>query len=234
MRRARYTRSVAARLLSLLLTLAPAFAQNAPPRSQPSDYPAHAQFPAFEIGAEYLVHNIPLEKGEYWARDYLVVEVILVPRGRESIDLSSNQFMLRINGKKSLLYADSPGAVAAALKYPDWQTHPNLSAAAGIGDAGVVIGAPPVVGRFPGDPTGVPPRPTPQDPNGENPYGVTPDSGRPLDQAIAIAALPEGRITKFAKGCLFFPFRGKLKSIKALDLVYDPGAGAAPSLALMK
>lgn len=224
-----------ARLLPLALGLAPCLsAQNAPPRSKPSDYPAHAQFPGFEIGAEYLVHNVPLEKGEYWARDYLVVEVILAPGAQEHVNISSSQFMLRINGKKSLLYADSPGAVAASIQYPDWQTHPTLTAAAGIGDAGVVIGAPPVVGRFPGDPTGAPPKPMPQDPNGESPYGVTPDHGLPIDQAVTNAALPEERIEKPAKGCLFFPYTKKLKSIKALDLVYDSGAGAMASLPLIK
>lgn len=223
------------RLLPLALALAPFLAaQNAPPRAKPSDYPAHAQFPGFAVGAEYLVHNVPLEKGEYWARDYLVVEVLLVPPTHEYVNISSNQFMLRINGKKSLIYADSAGAVAASLKHTDWQTHPYLSAAAGIGDAGVVLGGPPLIGRFPDDPTGTPPRPMPQDPNGESPYGVTPEQRPPVDQAVTNAALPEGRVEKPVKGCLFFPFTKKLKSIKTLDLVYDSGAGATASLPLMK
>lgn len=234
-RQSRYTRAVAPRIVSLAVALALALsAQKAPPRSQPSDYPAHAQFPGFQIGAEYLVHNIPLEQGEYWAKDYLVVEVLILPAQHETVNLTSTQFMLRINGNKSPVYADSPGAVAADVKYPDWQTHPNLSVAAGIGDAGVVIGVPPVVGRFPDDPTGAPPKPMPQDPNGETPYGVTRARSLPIDQAILNAALPEGRAEKPVKGCLFFPFTKKLKSIKALDLVYDPGSSSTASLSLMK
>lgn len=234
-RRSRYTRAVAPRIVSLAVALALVLsAQKAPPRSQPSDYPAHAPFPGFQIGAEYLVHNIPLEQGEYWTKDYLVVEVLIAPSTREAVNITGTQFMLRINGNKSLVYADSPGAVAADVKYPDWQTHPNLSVGAGIGDAGVVIGAPPVVGRFPGDQTGAPPKPMPQDPNGGGPYSVARAQRLPIDQAIANAALPEGRIEKPVKGCLFFPFTKKLKSVKALDLVYDPGSGAAASLPLMK
>jgi hypothetical protein len=48
----------------------------------------------------------------------------------------------------------------------------------------------------------------------------------PIEEAISHAALPEGRIAEHVKGCLFFRFEGKLKSIKSLDLIYDVGDGS--------
>ena len=233
---ARYTRGVVARLVPLALALAPMLlAQDAAPRSKASDYPAHAQLPAFEIGAEYLVHSIPSEKGEYWAKDYLVVEVAVFPAARNNVTVSSGQFRLRVNGKKAVLLTESPGTVAAALKYPDWETRPNLTASAGIGDAGVILGAPPAVGRFPGDNRGAPPHPVPTNPSDQDGYSVTRDQGPPIEKAVEYAALPEGRFNEPVKGCIFFRFSGKLKSIKTLDLVYDPSAdGAGATLALVK
>jgi hypothetical protein len=207
--------------------------QDAPPRSKASDYPTHAQLPGFELGAEYLVHNIPVEKGEYWTKDYLVVEVAVFPSAAESVMVSSTQFTLRINGKKVNLLTESPGTVAAALEYPDWEARPNLSATAGAGPASVNLGAPPVVGRFPGDPRGVPPRPVPTNPADQDGYGVTTEAHLPIDKAVATAALPEGRFNEPVKGCLFFRFSGKLKSIKTLDLVYGVD-GAATALPLVK
>jgi len=137
------------------------FGQDASERSTAADYPVHAQFQKFEIGAEYLVHNIPAEKGEYWAKEYLVVEVAIFPSSGNALRISSGDFTLRVNGKK-ILDTVSAGTVAAALKYPDWEQRANLSATVGIGDGAVVVGAPPVVGRFPDDPRGIPDARAPQ------------------------------------------------------------------------
>jgi hypothetical protein len=53
--------------------------------------PAHASWPRFEIGAEYLVHSIPTEKGALYARDYLVVEIAIFP-GKQVVAITSNSF----------------------------------------------------------------------------------------------------------------------------------------------
>lgn len=44
-------------------------------------------------------------------------------------------------------------------------------------------------------------------------------------QTVALAALPEGSTEKPVKGCLFFRFGGRMKSIRSLELIYDPGEG---------
>ena len=194
-------------------------AQDAP-RSKASDYPAHVALPGMEIGVEYLVHSIPAEKGDYFAREYLVVEVAIFPVTKDSLRVSSGHFTLRIN-KKSTLSAQSAGTVAAALKYPDWEQRPQMT-----GSAGPVIYGAPQVGRFPGDPTAPRPMPTPRAPDQADSANIEKQSDLPIEQAISRVALPEGIVPEHVKGCLFFRFEGKLKSIKSLDLIYDAGGNS--------
>jgi hypothetical protein len=140
---------------ALLLVL---YAQDAP-RSKASDYPAHIALPGMEIGAEYMVHSIPGERGDYFAKEYLVVEVAIFPTAKDGLKITSGQFTLRINNKSALI-SQSAGMVAAALKYPDWEQRPQMTAQAGP----LIYGAP-QVGRFPGDPTKTQPMPTPRVPD---------------------------------------------------------------------
>ena len=65
--------------------------------------------------------------------------------------------------------------------------------------------------------------PTPRAPDQTDSANVEQQSDLPIEQAIPRAALPEGIIADHVKGCLFFRFEGKLKSIKSLDLIYDSG-----------
>ncbi len=192
-------------------------------RSKASDYPAHVSLPSAELGVEYLVHSIPGERGGYFAREYLVVEVAVFPSAATGLKISSAHFTLRINNK-TVLSAQSAGTVAAALKYPDWEQRRNVSAQAGP----LIFGAPPAVGRFPGDPTQQRPVPAPV-PDQTNNSGIDKEPNLSIDDAVARAALPEGPTATPVKGCLFFRFEGKLKSIKSLELMYDSGVGAAPA-----
>jgi len=175
-----------------------------------------------EIGAEYLVHSIPSEKGDYFAKEYLVVEVAIFPTTKSGLKISSGRFTLRIN-KKSTLSAQSAGMVAAALKYADWEQRPQMTATAGP----LIYGAP-QGGRFPGDPTTPRPLPNPV-PSQTGSGNVEKQSDLPIEEAISRAALPEGVITEHVKGCLFFRFEGKLKSIKSLDLIYETGTSSPPA-----
>ena len=62
-----------------------------------------------------------------------------------------------------------------------------------------------------------------QDPNGAQ-------NGPPKTtyQTVVQAALPEGSTQKPAKGCLFFHIGGRMKSIRSIELIYDPGEGKPP------
>jgi hypothetical protein len=75
------------------------------------------------------------------------------------------------------------------------------------------------VERFPGDR-----RPTqdrlPAPPRTDtNPTGVQQEEQLPISEVIPRIALPEGAIRTPTSGYLFFPYRGKLKALKSVELV---------------
>jgi hypothetical protein len=206
------------------LALLPALLAQDATRSKVSDYPAHTKMPSMEIGVEYLLNSIPLDKGMYLAKDHLVLDVAIFPSTPAGINISASQFTLRVNNK-TILYTDSPGAVASSLKYPDWQTRPTMTAEARAGNGSVILGAPPPVARFPGDRRADRPASVPRVPEPPNPTGQPKAADQPIETQMAIAALPEGPSEKLVKGLLFFAFSGKTKSIRSLDLIYEGGEG---------
>lgn len=195
------------------------------PREKASDYPEHARLADREIGVEYLVHSIPVERGVLVAPDYLVVEVAVFPLTLAGVNVSAGEFTLRINGKKTPVYAQSPGMVAASLKYPDYErTRPRLVAQAGP----VIIGGSQPVARFPGDPSARRPPPVAQAPDAPDRGATEKEAELPIEEQVARAALADEHTTRPRRGVLFFPYQGKTKSIRSLELVYEPGEGAAP------
>ena len=214
-----YTQSV--RPVIILMSLLPLAAQDTAPRSKAADYPAHVSLPGMEIAAEYLLHSIPTDQGFYVAQDYLVIDVGVFPAAHETVKISSGQFRLRINHKTLELPPDSPGTVAADVKYPDWEQHPTV-----VGQAGPVIVGDPTVPRFPGDPNAPPPIAPPLPPQ-QDPSGINKEIRKTIDESVANAALSEGSGNKPIKGCLFFRFHGKTKSIKSIELIYDAGDSGA-------
>ncbi len=156
-------------------------------KEKATDYAVHAEIGTVSIGAEYLVHSIPAHSQTFFAPDYLVVEVAVFPGRLEPVEIGANTFTLRINGRKEIIFPDSPGFVAASLTYPDWEQHRRTEMQAGVGNAGVTIGRPPVVGRFPDDPTPRQSRlpPDPKAPTPENQHGIEQDSPQTADEALA-------------------------------------------------
>ena len=179
------------------------------------------------VAAEYLVHSIPAGTQTFIASDYLVVEVGVYPAPGEPIEMGTSTFKLRLNGKKEIISAEGPGFVAASVKYPEWEQRKNVEVQGGIGDTGVVLGRPPVVGRFPGDPTPqqsrLPRAPTAPPPGDRN--GIEKEEPARVEEVIAQKALPEGRAEKPVSGYLYFRYRGKMKSIKSLELIYNGKSG---------
>jgi hypothetical protein len=195
-------------------------------KDKPADYPAHATLGTTSIGAEYLVHSIPAGNQTLLASEYLVFEVAVFPPRDRAVEIASGTFTLRLNGKKQVLYPVAPGFVAASLKYPDWELRPNAQVTAGVGDTGVVIGRPPVVGRFPDDP-----RPgqsrlprAPKAPVPDDQRGVEREEPETTDQIIARTALPDGPVAKPVSGYLYFAHKGKAKTVKSLELIYQDKA----------
>jgi len=187
-------------------------------KDKATDYPFHAMAGKVAIGADYLIHSIPAGDQTLLAKDFLVVEVAVFPAFAQPVTIDGNTFTLRLNGAKVPLASVAPGFVAASLKYPDWEQHPTSQVSGGVGNAGVTIG-PPTVGRFPGDPTAG--HPLPRGPSHEERNGVERTEPESADEVIARTALLEGQTEHPVSGFLYFPFKGKIKSLKSIDLIYQ-------------
>lgn len=210
--------------LALPLLLGLSLAAGTEPKPKADAYPAHASTPEVSIGAEYLVHSVPARSLTFTARDHLVVEVAVYAPNGGTLNIALEQFGLRINGRKETIQPQSPGFVAAGFKYPDWERRPTLEAVAGAGDGGVIVGAPQAVPRFPGDPT-VRQTPPPRAPSVEETAGVDKEPSARPEEVVVESALSEGPIHSAASGYLYFPFKGKTKSIRSLELLYRGPTG---------
>lgn len=210
------------RIAALFAATALAFAQGTKPKAQPSDYPTQATLEnGFTLAAEYLVHSLPTQTGTLIADEYLIVEVAFYGPPKSKLNLSAGNFALRINTQKSAIQPDSAGTVAASIQYPDWTQRRGVTPTA---SAGPVVYGPPVAPRFPGDPTGRPtvssPVPDQTDPN------VPPQPAEtPIEERVQASALEEGEHRTPASGLIFFPYRGRMKSIKSLELIYESPTG---------
>ena len=202
----------ALQIVALLSTAAALAGQGTRPKAQPSEYPVHTALDkGCELGAEYMVHSIPTPSGILIADDYLIVDVAFFGPLKTKLDLSSGNFVLRINNQKSAIQPNSAASVAASLKYPSF-AQPS-SGPAVTGGVGIGLGMPIPVSR----PL---PNPAPADPNGPAREVET-----PLEERIEHAALVEGDQPTPASGLIFFPYRGRMKSIKSIELIYEGPAG---------
>ena len=220
------------RALLTLLAVAPLIAQGpygTTPKPKATDYPAHTLVGRVWLGAEYFVRSIPVRGQTLVVEDYLVVEAALYPPAGQTLVVSDGQFTVRLNGRKQVLHAQAPGFVAAALKYPDWERRPSLVGYGGLGDAGVIIGRPEQVERFPGDNRTARTRlpAPPRAPAPEDPTGLAKEETPPPHQLVVEAALPGGAAKGPVSGYLYFAHKGKTRSIKSLELLYEGPAGKA-------
>lgn len=193
------------------------------PKAKPEEYPVHGRAGEIAIGAEYMVQSIATPRATFIAKDYLVVEVAAFPP-RTGAMIRASDFTLRVNGAKQELLTQTPGMVAASLKYEDWGRQRGITA-----QAGPVIIGPRASSRFPGDARQPLPRPAPA-PESAAPE-VEQEAVDPSD-AIDAAALNEGPARQPRSGYLFFPYTGKLTKIKTVELVYRPESGQPLALRL--
>jgi hypothetical protein len=197
-----------------------------PTRAGVSEYPVHARAGGLEIGAEYLVRSLFGHGQMFNAGDYLVVEVALFPLRGETAAVSAGAFGLRINGKKRPILAQNPAFVAASLKYSDWAGERSFEARAGSGDREVRVAGPPPAERFPGDRRVPVPRRVPRAPE-EDRSGLERRPPAAAHEVAVECALPEGPSRLPVAGYLYFPFKGKIRSLKSLELLYSGQEGEA-------
>jgi hypothetical protein len=198
----------------LVLSTALAFAQGTKPKPAATEYDVHGQAGSLDIGAEYMVHSFSAGEQMFIAEDYLVVEVALYPLMKDDpITVDLKDFKLRLN-HKTVLPADQPAQAAASLTRSPWSARPQRGMSEGIG-AGP-LGIP--IGQQPGGPPvqrPAPPRAPQADPGSDVPREIV----RP-DEVLMNTALPQGAQKGRIAGFIYFPYRGKTSSIKALDLEF--------------
>jgi hypothetical protein len=212
-------------IATAILAASLAAAQPLTPKSSADLYPSHTTFGKYSLGADYLVHTIPSPPGGLFAADYLVIETALFGPNFQIAHLRSEHFRLRINGTKTPLPPQSPGTVAASLKYSNYENQRSVVLSGGVGNADVIYGPRPTA-RFPGDPTVG--RPVPQTvPEPEHPGTEEKAPPVPIEERIQLLSWPEGEDLPPVAGLLFFRFTGKTKSIKSLELLYDGPLGKA-------
>jgi hypothetical protein len=190
---------------------APPELKGMPPRSTPSDYQVHEQAGAVTIAAEFRGHSVPSPQGTLTTEDYVAVELGFFGADGARLKLSSEDFTLRVNRKKT--YPTRPfGLVISTVKDPEYEPPepPAKKEKTSLNTGGGGGGD----GRQPGDP---PPAPPPI------PIGVQ----RAMAQRVQKAALPEGDRALPTAGLIFFQYRGKVQSIRSLELIYNGPAGKA-------
>ena len=214
------------RYLPAFLAIGLAHAQAIDPKAKASESPVHLTTPDVEIGAEYMVRSFGGDR-MYIAPDHLVVQIALYPLHKRIINVDSRTFRLRLNGKKDALFPQSPGMVAASVKYPDWRRRPTLVFGGGMGDTGISVGRPQPTARFPGDNRPVRDRlPAPPSTGGGVPR---PESADPEPaELITVQALQEGPIRVPVTGYLYFGYEGKLTKLKSVELLYYEQPESAP------
>ena len=200
-------------LLLAALTLLPA-QEKIPSRPSPADYKAHAPLtPQTTLAADFLGRTVPAPNASFVVKDYLVVEVALFTR---DFTFNTGHFSLRLNGKSPVL-PQTPGMVAASLKYANWENQRGVVASAGVGNAGVILGRD-TSSRFPGD------RRVPTPPPGSPPRAEVQTGAEPWD-LVAQLAWDDGPVRGPAAGLLYFPYSGNLAKLKSIELVHDSPAG---------
>ena len=214
------------RVLLAIVFIAAAHAERLEPRPRPSEYSQQAKLPAMTLAAEFLAHSYSGEGRMFFTDQYFVVEVAFYPEKGETLEIRNAQFQLRLNGRKQALFPQNPGMVAASIKYEDWVNRPHLEATGGVGDDSVTVGRPRNEGgRFPGGGPSQQPLPRAPEPDYKK-QGERKPPQSPGD-IVKETALDEGPHKAPVAGHLFFPYAGKAKALKSIELLYNGPAGEA-------
>lgn len=199
-------------------------------KPKPTDYPVHQQVGEFTIAAENLGHSISTPEGVLFARDYLVIEVAIYPNQPKVMktQFTNREFSLRLDGKKTILLPQSPGMVAASIKYEDWEQRPTLVGTVGTGMEQIVINRPRSAPRFPGDTSEANRYPTPPV-SAPPPHDGAVTKGAPpsIDELVDQYSMHDGVNPVPTSAYLYFPFKGKLSKLKSVELIYEGPWGSA-------
>jgi hypothetical protein len=182
--------------------------EGVPPRATPADYQAQGKAGNVTIGAEFTQHAVPTPDATFTSEDYIVVEAGLFGAADQKLALSPADFSLRVNGKKQALPSQPFGFVQRSLKNPEWE----MNQAAQKAEKARMS-----VGGDTNDSSGEKPPPP------KMPIEVQ----RAMDQKVQKASFPEGNRPLPQAGLLYFEYRGNVKGLRQLELIYAGPAGKA-------
>lgn len=177
-----------------------------PPRATPGDYQAHMQVGKLTLAAEFTGHSVTRPEGPLTSEDYVVVEAGLFGPPGEHLQISGDDFSLRINGKKTALASQPFELVAKTLKDPSWsppETEDSKKSKSSFSTGGGGDNTPPP------------------------PVHVPIELRRAMAQYVQRGSMPEGDRSIPLAGLLFFEYRGKVQGIHSMELIYAGAAGKA-------
>jgi hypothetical protein len=175
------------------------------PRATPGDYQGQAKAGDVTIAADFLGHAVPTPDLMLTDEEYVVVETGVFGPPNAHLQLSINDFSLRINGKKNALPSQSFVVLGKSLKDPEWQPpEPPAKSKSSLstGGGGQGDSPPPIV-------------------------HVPLPLQRSWEQRADKASLPTGDRPLPQAGLLFFPYRSRTQGIRSVELVYEGPAGKA-------
>jgi hypothetical protein len=179
-----------------------------PPRATAADYQAHALAGTVTVAAEFIGHAFLTPEGStYTTDDYVAVETGLFGPSGARLKLSVDDFSLRMYAKKMTSLPSQPVLmVFRSLKDPAWEDSVAVEQKAkstSVSTGGQAQTEKPA------------------------PVHMPLDLQRAMQLAVQKTALPEGNRALPQAGLLFFLYRGKVKNIHSIELVYAGPAGTA-------
>jgi hypothetical protein len=185
-----------------------------PPRVNAAEYQAQGQAGAITIGAEFAGHSVPKPEGPLSTEDFVVVEAGVFGAPGAKMMFSTEDFSLRINGKKSLLPSQPYGFVTRSLKDPVWYAAQEVAAKEAKDKAGSGNGI--STGGAAKDDASMPVF-----------IHVPIEMQRSMADYVRKSSLPIGERPLPIAGLLFFRYAGRAQSIHSIELIYSGPAGKA-------
>jgi hypothetical protein len=179
-----------------------------PPRATAADYQAHALAGTVTVAAEFIGHAFLTPEGStYTTEDYVAVETGLFGPSGARLKISIDDFSLRVYAKKTTSLPSQPvGMVFRSLKDPVWED--SVAVEQKAKSTSVSTGG-----------QGQTEKPAP--------VHMPLDLQRAMQLNVQKTELAVGNRALPQAGLIFFPYRGKVKNIRSIELVYAGPAGTA-------
>jgi hypothetical protein len=197
------------------------------PRADVSEYRAHDKEDGINIAADVMdSEQVRHAFASSIYNGYVVIEVAVYPESGQSVDISSFDFMLRVDGLSSPIRPSSARTIAAVLqRKASKPTNPSdvtLYPTVGVGYESGGGGYDPVYGNRRGGwrtnaGVGVA---TGGAGNGQPAPASTDLDRSTMERELGDKALPEGPASKAVAGYLYFPLPAKKKPSDAIALDY--------------